>query len=221
MLTNCYRRARSCEGSQGRINHRGASADFGAHVGEWYGLMSQNDDIVDAEFETLGPSAVPASARTGAASDTAPKHGLGLFGAKSDGRKPMPLPAFAAVATLSACVSFLVAGGHVLFTGSHVRAGAKPAMPPVVLEAVTTRVDTSGGRAVLVVGADLVNKGAMTATVPPVSIRFEREDGTGFVTHVIDRGEQLEAGERMAFTSRIPAGDYVGMTPLIAFAPIR
>lgn len=184
-------------------------------------MLSKSDDIVDAEFETL-ERRPKAPKRSGAADG--PASGLGLFKAspaseKKTGREPMPLPLFAAIATMSACASFLVAGGHVIFTRTPSVGESAASVTSIVLEDVTTRVDTSGGRATLIVRAGLANTGSASAPVPAVAITFDRPDGSGSVTHRIVRDEWLVPGDRMTFTSRIPAGDYAGIAPRVALAP--
>lgn len=189
-------------------------------------VVSQPDDIIDAEFETVGRNGAPRAVSDRPATDARPGHGLGLFGGRAANTRrkgePMPLPAFAAIATLSALASFYLAGGHALFGGAapHTPPGMAGALP-VVLVGATTRVDTSGGRAVIVVRADLHNRSAQAAAAPAVAITFEQPDGGGSLTHTVAGGDTLAAGERMAFTSRIPAGDYAGIEPRIALAPSR
>ena len=187
--------------------------------------MGEATDIVDAQFETVGHAARPAPAPWRPAPDAAPARGLGLFrrsrGRTDKGRDPMPLPVFATIAALSAGLAFCAAGGHVLFGTPGTAGPATAPATPIVLDRVATRVDTSGGRAVLVVHAGLVNRGAAPARVPPVAITFDRPDGSGSVTHTLARGERLAPGERMVFTSRIPASDHAGVAPHIALAPAR
>lgn len=181
-------------------------------------MIPSGDDIVDVQFETVGPAARKAG-KPRPAADPMPDRGLGLFRTADrnaqTARKPMPLPLFALIATLSACTSFYVAGGHALFTAtaaiSHVTAPSS-----IVLEETATRIDTSGGRAVIVVRATIANATDAAGIVPPVAITFDRSDGAGSVTHTITRGERLASGERMAFTTRVPAGDYAGTEPRIA-----
>lgn len=188
-------------------------------------MISSDDQIVDAEFETLGPTP-KAKGNAVRSTDAPPRQGLGVF-ARADRqaapRKPMPLPVFAAIATLSACVSFYFAGGHVLFPSARTVPApvAQPATAAgaIVLEQVSTRVDTSGSRTVFVIRATIANTAQAAAIVPPVTITFDRPDGSGSTTHTIVRGEWLESGERMAFTSRIPAGEYAGIEPRVALAP--
>ena len=188
-------------------------------------VPSQLDDIIDAQFETVERLSAPRAATRGCAPDAPPRHGLGLFRRRladvPGKRQPMPLPLFAAIATLSACTSFVVAGGHALFRPTVLSAPPTASFSPIVLDGATTRVDTSGGRPVIVVRAGLHNAGGFAAAAPAVAITFERPDGTGSVTHTIAGGDRLAAGERMAFTSRIPAGDYAGIEPRIALAPSR
>ncbi|MEQ8402260.1 MAG: hypothetical protein RIB53_00545 [Roseitalea porphyridii] len=185
----------------------------------------QSDEIVDAEFESLGRTgSTGGTTAPNHTPDAPPAHGLGLFRAgatEKRGGRPMPLPAFAAIATLSACASFYVAGGHVFFHGIPTPSPTQAAVPvtPVVLDGATTRVDTSGGRAVIVVRAGLRNTGTTATTAPSIAITFDRADGSGSVTHTVSRGERLAPGERMAFTTRIPAGDYGSVEPRIALTP--
>ena len=184
--------------------------------------MSQATEIVDAQFETVGR---PAVAPLRPLPDAPPAQGLGLFrrsrGKTDKGREPMPLPLFAAVAALSACLAFYAAGGHALLGAPGTTGPATAQATPIALDRVATRVDTSGGRAVLVIHAGLVNRGAATVRVPPVAITFGRAGASGSVTHTLARGERLAPGERMAFTSRLPARDHAGIAPHIALAPIR
>ncbi|WP_306119567.1 MULTISPECIES: hypothetical protein [unclassified Roseitalea] len=204
-----------------------------------------SDDIVDAEFETLGatrPGRAPdvAGAAAAARAPDRPGAGLGVFAAGRMARpdrdarpiarpdraaRPMPLPAFAAIAAIGALAAFYVAGGHVLLPGPVESVRGAPSataapVSPLVLDEATARVETASGRPVFVIGATIVNDTAGTHIVPPVRIRFERPGRSGAMVHVIARGERLAPGERMAFTSRIPAGDYAGLRPRLSFAPI-
>lgn len=186
-------------------------------------MIPSGDDIVDVQFETVGPAA-PTARKPRRPADPAPDRGLGLFRTAerrpAGARRPMPLPMFAFIATLSACASFYVAGGHALFAATA--AIAKPVAPSgIVLEDTATRIDTSGGRAVFVIHATIANALDVAGIVPPVAITFERSDGAGSVTHTITRGERLAPGERMAFTTRVPAGDYAGTEPRIALVTRR
>lgn len=182
-------------------------------------MISSGDDIVDVQFETVGP-ATRTVRKPRRAADPAPDRGLGLFRTvdrrAKTARQPMPLPVFALIATLSACASFYVAGGHALFAATAVVTTQPTAPSGMVLEDTAIRIDTSGRRAVFVVRATIANAREVTGTVPAVAITFERGDGAGSVTHTITRGERLAPGERMAFTTRIPAGDYAGTEPRIA-----
>ena len=189
---------------------------------------SGNADVVDAEFETLGRNGRPQRQAAPEADTARDVHAsrIGLLSGKvirkpSD---PMPLPLFAAIATLSACTAFYFAGGRVLFerhaapaaTGVQLAPVTTAAASAMALENVSVRIDTAAGRAVYVIRAMIENTSAHAAAVPPVTITFS-EPGGASVTHTVPRGETLRAGERMAFTTRIPAGDYLGMEPRLGF----
>lgn len=185
--------------------------------------------VVDAEFETLARSAAPADgARMPRQGRMVPREMLpsriGLLTKTDDGRtdRPMPLPVFALIATLSACAAFYLSGGHVLFARQQAVAALPAAMTPVqpadalALEDVSVRIDTGSGRAIFVIRAMIGNRSAGTLQVPPVTVTFG-DPGGASVTHTVPRGETLAPGERMGFTTRIPAGDYSGMEPRLGF----
>ena len=185
-------------------------------------------DIVDAEFETLAPGAGLRAAGAGTASggparDRLPS-GIGLLAGAASPRddRAMPLPVFALVATLSACAAFYLSGGHVLFERHQVVAALPIASAPVrqadplALDDVSVRIDTGSGRAVFVIRAMIENRSREPAQVPPVTVTFGDPDGAS-VTHTVPRGESLAPGERMGFTTRIPAGDHAHMEPRLGF----
>lgn len=164
-------------------------------------------DIEDAEFVTLTPKTTQAAVdvkRTKKAAGT-PKKGT-------------PLPVFALAATVASCVSFYVAGGHALFHAQTTQVAvnepiAKPS-ETFVLSNVTTRIDTGRGTPVFVIRGDVaaVTKGG---TVPNLLVRFNDADTGRSMSHIIPRGELLQKGQKISFTTRIPAGAFTGADPIV------
>ena len=195
------------------------------------GQIRADDTIVDVEFETVDSTSAPKAERspTVLPGDKAPATGLGVFGSartrREARREPMPLPLFALIAALCAFGAFYLAGGHALFVRAvstdapaSTATAPSPTADTLRLDDVTTRIDTSAGRPVFVIRATIANDATEARFVPPVQIVFDLPDGTGSMVHTIARGETLAAGERMAFTTRIPAGEYAGVEPRLSFA---
>lgn len=188
------------------------------------GRIVQPSDIVEAEFETVR-AAQPANAPVGT---DQPGAGLGLFAgaqrirSRSQARTPMPLPMFALVAFLSAGASFYVAGGHALFATSQDH-NVEYAQSGWTLELAesATRIDTGGARPVMVVHGSIRNQDTVARPAPPITLEFDRMDGTGTSRHRVQLGQSLAPGEAIAFTSRLPAGDYSAAPPRIAIASSR
>ena len=189
--------------------------------------MRDDNSIIDAEFETIGPNRnVPAPSASSPASPErqetgdAVQGGLGLFEGSAAARdgQPMPRPIFAALAIVCPLAAFFMAGGHVLLPRGAVISHEQTASVPVravVLENVSTRVDSSGTRPVLVVRGSLANESAKAVPVPPVRIHAGGGYGPDELVHTITGRGELQPGERLAFTSRLPAGENGALEPRI------
>lgn len=201
--------------------------------------MRDDDTIVDAEFETIAPTAdgtspsgaffnISAKGAAGtstnglalAGSHERARPGLGIFArtANLNAGKSMPLPLFVALAIIGPLAAFLLAGGHVFLPKNADLASQQTnsvITPAITLEDVSTRVDSSGPRPVLIVRGTLVNQSRRIVSVPPVRIRTGTEPGAGIPVHAVARVATLQPGARLAFTSRLPAGETVPIAPRI------
>lgn len=186
------------------------------------------------EFETIAargkgektpvePKPTPQSARAGM--------DVFISERKEQKHEPMPLPIFALIAVTASLTTFYFAGGHTLFGSrpSQELASAQPAVQPpqpgaqtgITIGDVTTRVDTSSGRAVLVIRATITNNTDRPGAVPTVEVGFKDPQNGQEMLHRVPRGEILAPAERMAFTTRILAGNYAGTEPRVSLISAR
>lgn len=86
-------------------------------------------------------------------------------------------------------------------------------MPNFQLSDVTTRVDTARGTPVFVIRGKI--KSARGGVIPPLNIRFQDGETGRAMSHMIPRGELLQRGQQISFTTRIPAGDLAGADPVV------
>ncbi|MFC5385666.1 hypothetical protein ACFPLB_06750 [Aquamicrobium segne] len=97
--------------------------------------------------------------------------------------------------------SFWMAGGHALISeGQFLRPVPKSVLS---ISAVTSRIDDSGIRALLVVDGEAGNDGLAEAHMPPLEIRVTGEDGHITRYRLGTLGQTLAPGERFAFSGRV------------------
>lgn len=165
-------------------------------------LMAPAVDVVDAEFEEiLSPrsKARHTRAANGAAPPASGMATLSLGAASPSGSRRAG-PAFWAGGIMLAVAAFWISGGYAAFVG--------PAIAPATvftLTEVTSRVDLSGHRPIILVDGKAANDGTVAAVLPSLEIRVA--DLAGGVTRyrLGTSSPSLDPGERFAFSSRLDA----------------
>jgi hypothetical protein len=166
-------------------------------------LMARGMDVVDAEFEVIPAALVPARP----APATRPTHASRppVSGMATLGASPVAPPgnrhagpAFWIGGIMIAFAAFWISGGYAAFIG--------PAIAPTTafaLNEVTSRVDLSGNRPIILVDGKAANDGSTAAVLPDLEIRVT--DLAGGVTRyrLGTSSPTLEPGERFAFSSRL------------------
>ena len=200
--------------------------------------MTEKPDIIDVEFETV---ATPKAARREQAravqpqskrSDTrdaqldvfagAERMNFAPIGEQIAGNKEMSAPVFALVAGLLSFGVFMIAGGYSLFmpkgaeaTPAVTSTNPAPAHSAFSIADVQVSHSQRGGRLVLTIRAKIDNGGQQRASVPHVIVSVPGQDGDQ--RFLVNRGEILEAGERMAFTSHFTVKTTPTGTPTLQF----
>jgi len=164
-------------------------------------LMAPGADVVDAEYEVI-----PAPRRAVRRPPAAHSGPTSTSGMATLGTSPPPSgskragPMFWAGGAMLAFAAFWISGGHAAFIG--------PTIDPVrvfTLTEVTSRVDVSGNRPIILVDGKAANDGTMAAVLPDLEVRVT--DLAGGITRyrLGTSSPSLEAGERFAFSSRLDA----------------
>lgn len=170
------------------------------------------DDIVEADYIVLGEASATrspcGSEADGVAKSDAPQpptDGMAiLLRHGPTPSKPFSRaagPAFWLAGFGVAAATFWIAGGHALVTESDLlRPSPQSALS---ISAVTSRIDDSGMRALLLVDGEAGNDGVAQAQLPPLEIRVTGDDGriTRYRLGTLDR--TLAPGERFAFSGRV------------------
>ncbi|MDQ6432659.1 hypothetical protein RB623_01160 [Mesorhizobium sp. LHD-90] len=161
-------------------------------------------DVVDAEFEVVGerqPMVPPRSFRAGL------EPGMDFLAAKSTPDRPglFGRPGGALFWTgggLLALLAFWISGGHALMLP---QAGAPSPGAAFTLTDISSRVDASGTRPVLLVDGQAGNDGAVAGHLPGLEIHVAGLDGKTTRYKLGTFARQLDPGERFAFSSRLDA----------------
>ncbi|WP_163265659.1 hypothetical protein [Chelativorans alearense] len=165
-------------------------------------------DILEAEYETLAPQGRMLQAAGAATAATAPPSGLDMLrgGASHTSERGLSLgnPAFWAFGLLAVAGAFWVSGGHAALDRVS-PAWAQGSASALRIAGLESRMERSGGRALLLIDGEAVNKGGETERLPDLSINVL--DMAGRTTHYFlgTSGKHLAAGERFAFSSRLAA----------------
>lgn len=192
--------------------------------------MASDNDVVDVEFETIradGKSAgqKPRSKISQPAQDSqSGEEQLAVFGSvQQPAPKPMSLPLFTFVSALCVVAAFFVSGGHSLFASST-KSEIAPASAPAHIEDVALKfenvtsniLERSTGR-VLNIRATVHNTDKVAHTIPPVLVHLGDNSATASMFR-IQRGEILNPGEKLVFTSSMPVGNSLGDKPELSFS---
>nr|WP_183262843.1 hypothetical protein [Aminobacter niigataensis] len=164
-------------------------------------------DIVDADFEVIEPS----HTRNESADDppafpgsAASAGGMEMLRATRARREPSPVrggPIFWLAGISLAAMAFWVSGGHAV-----VRAAAFPLAwqaSSLRIAEVTSRVDSSGRRPVLLVDGAAFNDGKAAAPLPPIDIAVAANDGKILRYRLGKGADPVAPGARWAFSSRL------------------
>ncbi len=171
-----------------------------------YGSSIDKTDVIEADFEVIAtdrmlPPDRPAATKTDIGDPVA---GLSFLA------KQVPSPtawfskpggaAFWAVGIGLAAIAFWVFGGHTLVTGGG---NAHTDHAALTLMGVTSRVDGTGKKPILLIDGEAGNDGGTFATVPPIEIRVASLDGTMVRYKLGTSSPTIGPGERFVFSSRL------------------
>lgn len=165
-------------------------------------LMAPALDVVDAEFEVIGIPRSGRAARRPHGNVAPPVAGMESLRRPTE-RAPQDTragPAFWTGGVLLAVAAFWVSGGYAGFVGS--------AVAPVAafsLMDVTSRVDVSGHRPIILIDGTAANEGSATAVLLDLEIRVADLAGSVTRFRLGTSSRSLASGERFAFSSRLDA----------------
>lgn len=195
--------------------------------------MSHEEDIVDAEFETI--TAQNASGKTSPnEKNSAPTRAeqvdegqLAVFGSSNAGpsAKPLSLPLFTLIAAICSVGAFYLAGGHILFGSSPSQPAVETALAigaaideqTLKIEDVSSKLIDRSNLKVLTIKATIANVDNVAQSVPTIIVRLGDDPATGRMFR-INRGETLEPGERLVFTNSLPVGNAPDTKPVLSFS---
>ncbi|WP_157018776.1 hypothetical protein [Mesorhizobium xinjiangense] len=174
-------------------------------------------DIVDAEFETLGPQNGAGNTRAGnrphrpqAAKPDTPQGGMTVLlraGAdRAAGGAARLRPSFWMFGVIVVLAAFWASGGHALFGRAHAVLPRETPAPALRVDDLTTRLQNAQGRHWLVVEGQVVNTdGAVSRDAPVLLFTINGKDGKTR-RHLLDTGmARIAPGEALAFASRLAA----------------
>ncbi|WP_054313758.1 hypothetical protein [Mesorhizobium sp. 1M-11] len=170
-------------------------------------------DVVDADFIVLDPDSgvqfdrAPTQIPLEAVEPAPSLDGMGMLrkgeatadmhGASHGG------PLFWGGGVAIALLAFWVSGGHALFHKGAFFDSTENAVTALSISGVSSRVDSSGRKPVLLVDGEAGNDGMEAAVLPPLEIRVTGNDGHITRYGLGTSGRTLPPGERFAFSSRL------------------
>jgi hypothetical protein len=162
--------------------------------------------IIDAEYETVEADPGRGSREPGLiATASAPVSGMDTLRATS-APPPRPRerggPLFWATGVVIAVAAFWTSGGHALVRSASVFSESGT-VRGLAITGVTSRIDASGDRPVLLVDGAAKNDGAATEALPPLDIAVTGNDGRITNYRLGTSGRAIAPGERFAFSSRL------------------
>lgn len=164
-------------------------------------------DIIDAEFEvvaTARPRAESADAQNARPHHRSMSGGMDMLRAVAPRRASAAMrggPMFWATGISLAAMAFWISGGHAV-----VRAAAFPMSwqsSPLRLADVTSRIDASGRKSVLIVDGAAVNDGTAAAELRPIDVYVASDDGKTMRYRLGTATSHVAPGARWAFSSRL------------------
>ncbi len=168
-------------------------------------------DIVDADFEILESPAAERRSRPAprdfvSAEDGPPREGMAMLrrnaAPPARGQASRGGPIFWIAGVGLALAAFWVSGGHALVRKTPLFAQGEAAAA-LSIAGVTSRVDGSGPKPVLIVEGEAGNDGPNAMPLPPLDIAVTGSDGRVTRFTLGTSGSPLAPGERFAFSSRL------------------
>ncbi|MEW9805616.1 hypothetical protein ABUE31_06450 [Mesorhizobium sp. ZMM04-5] len=195
-------------------------AGFGAEA-----RATPADDVIDADFISLPAAAAHAGPATrapvSAPAPVAPPAGrmdmLRGGGAREPRSRGPGGPLFWTTGIALVVAAFWVSGGHALLRDGAF-AGAGQSGSALRISGVTSRVETSGVRPLLLIDGEAANDGRSTEHLPPLEIAVTGNDGLVTRYRLGTSGRPLAPGETFAFSSRLDAPKNGVKTVSVSFA---
>lgn len=195
------------------------------------GASARSGDVVDADYISLPcePSGSRASESPESSKETPPSIGSAAppVGGMDMLRRADPRegrtkpvrggPLFWTVGIFLVLAAFWISGGHALLQGIP-PVGADTAKSALRISGVTSRVDSSGLRAILLVDGEAVNDGDAVQHLPPLEIAVTGNDGRITRYRLGTSGRPLSSGETFAFSSRLDVPKNGVKTVSVTFA---
>lgn len=180
------------------------------------------DDVVDADFITIGPAAAevrPAAGLFARPQVVAPSpDGMAILGYNT-GATPPKAPAgpmFWAGGAGVALAAFWIAGGHALLDRTAIPAPQET--DGLRIASVISRVDRSGAKPVLLVDGKAVNDGLDDVAMPPLHIQIVSAAGGSTLYKLGTAGQRLAGGDFFDFSSRLDLPKDGVRTVFVTFA---
>jgi hypothetical protein len=126
-------------------------------------------------------------------------------------------PLFWATSVALVLAAFWVSGGHALVRSASI-AGIEAPRSALRISGVTSRVDASGVRAILLVDGEAANDGNSLEHMPPIEIAVTGNDGLVTRYRLGTSGRPLSPGETFDFSSRLDAPKNGVKTVTVTFA---
>lgn len=189
-------------------------------------------DVIDAEYVSLPPEPPRAESKSfkslksqqpapSTGSAAAPAGGMDMLRrlepSAAPGRPARGGPLFWTVGIGLVLASFWVSGGYSLVRGGPFAVTEAP-RSALRISGVTSRVDTSGVKAILLVDGEAANDGAATEHLPALEIAVTGNDGIITRYRLGTSGRPLSPGETFAFSSRLDVPKNGVKTVSVAFA---
>jgi hypothetical protein len=164
-------------------------------------------DVIDADYVRL-PSGARAETFGSASSHRSaapPRSGMDVLRqsrAKAFRREPGG-PLFWTVGAMLVAATFWISGGHALFR--DIQLFSLPERETLRIVNVSSRVDASGAKAVLLVDGETLNEGEAVEQLPAIEIAVTGNDGLVTRYRLGTSGRPLSPGETFGFSSRFDA----------------
>lgn len=175
--------------------------------------VTGGNDIIDAEFESVGPSmpqgrtASPAQTSSAGVKPFAESSGMDMLKragvADTGSRNQKAGPVFYLVGTAVALAAFWVSGGHTLMPVVSAMNGEQASGEFLRITGVDSRVETRNGKSVLFVDGEIFNPGMRQAVLPDVSINVLDHRGRTTRYYLGTNHRRIDAGDRFDFSSRV------------------